>query len=666
MTVVTAGGTSATSSADEFSYLPMNTATTLVSSQNPATAGQAVKLTATVTPANATGNVTFLDGGVGIGSEPQPLTVTEGGSLGFSQAGPSYVSINASGPLDSLGSNSQLTLSMWVDPTANMNNSGIFYKGPFNGSQGTMSVLLGQVGSDYNLVHFRLNGAVTEAGEVIANSPIPDDHWTLITCTYNGSEEDIYINGVLNASASYSTPVESGNYPVYIGSYYSSAYSFEGDIDEVGIWSQALDSCTIAQLYDDGVGEYGVTSQSPWNQDFVAGYHCDEGSGRAYVYDYSGNNNTGTLHGVSWEAGSLVADTEQASITVPASTLGVGTDSITADYNSGGGNFSGSTSPALNQTINVPVLYWDPQQDPTPTLGTIWSTTAENWNTVQNGGPTTQEGWINGTQAVISGASNTITIADPQIEASSIDFESDDGLTLASDPSDALALGAGGTTISVDSGTVTVSATIANATGLATSPGRLTTTGDGTLVLGGQNSFSGGTTLWAGTISFAQNGLGTGPVTVDPGAGNTASLVWAGMNTTDLSAQGLTLASGTTRFDLQNNQVVFADGSQVAGSGNLLLDDSDSMLGSLTVDGEIDGGVSVADGATLVPGDTSPGILQASSLSLDSASCYAVTVNGATSGSDYSQTQVSGGIDLGGATLALSGSGAAAAPARSC
>ncbi len=439
VTVVTAGGTSATSSADEFSYLPMNTATTLVSSQNPATAGQAVKLTATVTPANATGNVTFLDGGVGIGSEPQPLTVTEGGSLGFSQAGPSYVSINASGPLDSLGSNSQLTLSMWVDPTANMNNSGIFYKGPFNGSQGTMSVLLGQVGSDYNLVHFRLNGAVTEAGEVIANSPIPDDHWTLITCTYNGSEEDIYINGVLNASASYSTPVESGNYPVYIGSYYSSAYSFEGDIDEVGIWSQALDSCTIAQLYDDGVGEYGVTSQSPWNQDFVAGYHCDEGSGRAYVYDYSGNNNTGTLHGVSWEAGSLVADTEQASITVPASTLGVGTDSITADYNSGGGNFSGSTSPALNQTINVPVLYWDPQQDPTPTLGTIWSTTAENWNTVQNGGPTTQEGWINGTQAVISGASNTITIADPQIEASSIDFESDDGLTLASDPSDALA-----------------------------------------------------------------------------------------------------------------------------------------------------------------------------------------------------------------------------------
>ncbi len=211
-----------------------------------------------------------------------------------------------------------------------------------------------------------------------------------------------------------------------------------------------------------------------------------------------------------------------------------------------------------------------------------------------------------------------------------------------------------------------MSATIANATGLATSPGRLTTTGDGTLVLGGQNSFSGGTTLWAGTISFAQNGLGTGPVTVDPGAGNTASLVWAGMNTTDLSAQGLTLASGTTRFDLQNNQVVFADGSQVAGSGNLLLDDSDSMLGSLTVDGEIDGGVSVADGATLVPGDTSPGILQASSLSLDSASCYAVTVNGATSGSDYSQTQVSGGIDFGGATLALSGSAPAAAPARSC
>ncbi len=374
VTVTTGSGTSATSAADQFTYLPMNTATTLVSSQNPATAGQSVKLTATVTPANATGNVTFLDGGVGIGSEPQPLTVTEGDSLGFNQPGPSYVTVDPSASLDSLGGNSQLTLSMWVYPTADMGNSGILYKGPFDGSQGSMSVIFGQVGSNCNLVHFRLNGAVTEAGEVIANSPIPDNQWTFITCTYNGSEEDIYINGVLNASASYSAPLQSDSCPLYIGGYYSPGYSFQGNIDEVGIWNQALDNGTISQLYDDGVGEYGLASQSPWNQNFIAGYHFDEGSGDS-VYDYSGNGNTGTFpsDAVSWETGSTVADTEQVSITV--STLGVGANSITAVY-SGDGNGAAATS-AASQVLVLPTslastVVNDPVNQASPSPLTDW------------------------------------------------------------------------------------------------------------------------------------------------------------------------------------------------------------------------------------------------------------------------------------------------------
>ena len=70
--------------------------------------------------------------------------------------------------------------------------------------------------------------------------------------------------------------------------------------------------------------------------------------------------------------------------------------------------------------------------------------------------------------------------------------------------------------------------------------GTLTMLGSGTLVLGSTNTYSGGTSVNAGTINFASKGLGTGAVTVNPGSGNTVNLVWGGGgNATDLFEPGL-------------------------------------------------------------------------------------------------------------------------------
>jgi hypothetical protein len=68
VTVTAAGGTSATSSADQFSYGLVGTTTTLSSSQNPSSVGQPVKLTAKVTGFSPTGTVTFFDGDTMIGT----------------------------------------------------------------------------------------------------------------------------------------------------------------------------------------------------------------------------------------------------------------------------------------------------------------------------------------------------------------------------------------------------------------------------------------------------------------------------------------------------------------------------------------------------------------------------------------------------------------------
>ena len=89
-------------------------------------------------------------------------------------------------------------------------------------------------------------------------------------------------------------------------------------------------------------------------------------------------------------------------------------------------------------------------------------------------------------------------------------------------------------------------------------------------------------------------------MTVNPGSGNTASLVWGGgSNTTDISSQGsgLTLASGTTSFDLQGGTVTFA--GPVAGPGNLSFSNGTLQIGNGGSSGTLGAGA-VTDNGSLV------------------------------------------------------------------
>src|SRR6516164_8845365 len=72
VTVTTAGGTSATSSSDRFTYGPVGgpvgTTTTISSSQNPSSFGQPVQFAVKVTGLSPTGSVSLFDGGTHIGT----------------------------------------------------------------------------------------------------------------------------------------------------------------------------------------------------------------------------------------------------------------------------------------------------------------------------------------------------------------------------------------------------------------------------------------------------------------------------------------------------------------------------------------------------------------------------------------------------------------------
>jgi hypothetical protein len=68
VTVTTALGSSATTAADQFSYVKAKTSMDVTSSPNPSTVGQAVTFTARITGSNPTGQVTFTDNGKVIGT----------------------------------------------------------------------------------------------------------------------------------------------------------------------------------------------------------------------------------------------------------------------------------------------------------------------------------------------------------------------------------------------------------------------------------------------------------------------------------------------------------------------------------------------------------------------------------------------------------------------
>ena len=156
-----------------------------------------------------------------------------------------------------------------------------------------------------------------------------------------------------------------------------------------------------------------------------------------------------------------------------------------------------------------------------------------------------------------------------------------------------LQLGNGGGSGSIPDGSVTTNGVLAfnrsdavNVTGQISGNGGVQQIGAGTLALvpsAGSNTYQGGTTVTNGTLSFTQGALGTGAVVVDPvSAGNsTATLLWNG-NSMDLTAQGLSLNSGNTVFNLAGAggaPVAFAGGN-IGGSGALEISGGTLQIGN--------------------------------------------------------------------------------------
>jgi autotransporter-associated beta strand protein/T5SS/PEP-CTERM-associated repeat protein len=129
--------------------------------------------------------------------------------------------------------------------------------------------------------------------------------------------------------------------------------------------------------------------------------------------------------------------------------------------------------------------------------------------------------------------------------------------------------------------------------------GTLSKAGVGTLILTGNNSYSGGTTITGGFINFnSANSFGSGLITINGGG-----LQWATGNSADISAQLAAFGAGGATFDTNGNNVTLA--ASLSGPGGL----TKTGAGTMTLSGvnSYQGGTAINGGTVAVTADANLG-----------------------------------------------------------
>ena len=129
--------------------------------------------------------------------------------------------------------------------------------------------------------------------------------------------------------------------------------------------------------------------------------------------------------------------------------------------------------------------------------------------------------------------------------------------------------------------------------------GTLSKAGVGTLILTGNNSYAGGTTITGGFINFnSANSFGSGLITINGGG-----LQWATGNSADISAQLAAFGAGGATFDTNGNNVTLA--ASLSGPGGL----TKTGAGTMTLSGvnSYQGGTAINGGTVAVTADANLG-----------------------------------------------------------
>lgn len=143
-----------------------------------------------------------------------------------------------------LNLSSQLSISVWIRPTALANRQIISKSGP-NGYE--LSTFEG------GQIEFRFNRDANGSSYRLRSQqsyPSNGQTWIHVAVTFNGNRSELYINGVLDNAQNYSpTSIISNTAPLQIGTRNIGSNKWVGDMDDLRLYKKALSPAEIQQLY---------------------------------------------------------------------------------------------------------------------------------------------------------------------------------------------------------------------------------------------------------------------------------------------------------------------------------------------------------------------------------------------------------------------------------
>jgi hypothetical protein len=150
---------------------------------------------------------------------------------------------------DNLDISNNITMSAWVNPdslttdhaTIATKVDSYFFQVHSNG---TVAVY----------TYYNDSGSRGSSSYTYSNTSIPSDSWSHIAFVEENGTRKIYIDGVLDKTAEKEPSIWTSTEPLEIGGQGSQRF-FDGQIDEVSIYGQALNSSQIQEIYDNGLGE---------------------------------------------------------------------------------------------------------------------------------------------------------------------------------------------------------------------------------------------------------------------------------------------------------------------------------------------------------------------------------------------------------------------------
>ena len=307
---------------------------------------------------------------------------------------------------------SAVTLEAWIKP---------------NDIVGTESIVGKGASYTFKMVNAELHFAVFGDGKTTSSVGLTANAWQHVAVTFSNADKiaRFYVDGAFVEQVAYANPLIASDIVLDIGALFGTTQYWNGQIDDVRVWSTVRTASEIADNYNQEL--------SGAQPGLVGNWHFDEIVGTT-VFDTAGSNNGTVINGativdtapdVFGTAMTIAADEAAMGEMTAADVIGTATYSV-----SGGTVASGvSTKATTNGSVSI-------------------DQSSGAWTYMPNAKFDGTETFILTATGATSGTDNetiTITVTDPQVAGGSLQFDGSNDFVALTNNSNSLVVNGTGT-----------------------------------------------------------------------------------------------------------------------------------------------------------------------------------------------------------------------------